>query len=264
MLSGYCFTIDGESIKLIVKRRAYRLLVPCFFSTVSVLYLSFTSDWKIQSLLWNLPVALWFLPIMFLVNITFALIVKITKDALELLIICLSVLFIGYVLNFFEINLPHSLSVFPLSFALFGIGFICKQWNVSDVQLERKAIMYVLSSLIILPLLLYYCENSQALSLVSNKFDIFQVTSSVYMIVAMVGVSSKITIHWVSNVLLWLCQNSILILGLHFVFVYVSIDYIQPCVGNHIIFKVVQFVFIWMALFGASVLLKKMPFLIGQ
>lgn len=268
-ISGLCFNnIKYADNNYFIIQRTKTLLIPCIYLSILIYFISFSlniyppTDYP--------PDALWFVFILYLSECFYFFINKYLKNNIIKLSIIFLMLFIGLILNIKRIVLPFCLcSIFPAVF-YYGIGNLFKDafhYYIKKIQLNIYIIL-----LLFLPSVCL-CFFGQTINLKENYIpspEILFVIISFISIFAFLSISTSINnikgfFLKFKNAILFLGKNTLIILALHMLFINLSLLFIKPFFEIHILYKLIEQLFIWSLLYLSILLInKKCKWLIGK
>ncbi|MBC2021423.1 acyltransferase family protein [Listeria booriae] len=230
-LSGYLYKQKDIRFLAFLRKKSKRLLVPFFlFQTVTFLVvngLSFLASHKLYespTALWkhffyldgdvgfNTP--LWFLVVLFFVEILFYLFMQMRKGQLIVII-----LFCALAIMFSEqegMRIFLGFQIVPLSWLFYYFGFKCKAWGLLVHKRWHNWYVLLVMSLIYV-LIVFYLNNAQIVGFRSNNIgNLF-----IFMVGALLGIYTFcILCQKIGKSALWgnFGRHSMIIMGTHYFF----------------------------------------------
>lgn len=244
-LSGICFNDKKyATLQELFGNRARTLLWPCFCFTITIsLFQSVLISIPLCSLRQELPGALWFLPILFVAEIFYFYLCKIKKN--YRLMILLTTYCVGVAFHEELQGLPYKISFIPKALLYYGLGHILRDKTLCYLRkffLISKAQRY--SSLFLLI----------SVVLVSAAFCLNEANLLVGMLkvaVALCGIIATLMFCSISfpallkESILFLGQNTLVIMAVHVFFMRCSLYYLEPIVDSYVLYKIIEFIFVW-------------------
>ena len=237
-LNGYIFSYTKyNGILSFAKRKAQGLIIPYFsFALINFIFMAVLAllnkfsvgnlckalggiVFLIRSDIWNAATnSLWFLICLFITEIIFYTVVKLTKNsskAIGCLLISLSI--IGYLYGvFIKVTLPLCMDIWIITIVFYGAGYIAKEKlileKISRVFIAVFAVINVLFGMINDFINLY--ENTY------GSYFLFYLSAfaGIYTVIMLIRLIKS------SSILIFFGQNTVIYLGLHFLVVYSLID----------------------------------------
>lgn len=116
-LAGFCYDSTKYSFGLLLKRRGRQLLVPLFvFSAILLIVRIPVLNFPIEFSWRGFPFSMWFVFVLFCVEIVSYFIVKLP------VVLIFSIGILSSVLYYFDVTLPYSLSCLPAGVMFYCIG----------------------------------------------------------------------------------------------------------------------------------------------
>jgi len=261
LISGFLFDIKKYPVGIkFVKKRTHQILVPCIIFTALFLIadIFFFDTSNIKLMQFNLPGALWFLPVLYLVEIIFYYITKWIKSIiLQRLVILLFFPLVGYftmrlhILNSFSIS-----SVFP-AIVFYGIGnFYSKEINNISNKYNN---LYLALFLLLVPLVYVFILKS-SINLSYNDIPDPVFLSYIIAIIGSLGlllISTRIQWLFAKRMLTFLGANTLIIMGIHQLFLDFSTQFLKPVIVSHLLYKLSEQLIIWGCLFICITLINR-------
>jgi len=205
---------------------------------------------------------LWFPWILFLAEIVLYMICLHIHSTVAMFIILTGSFAIALLFDLFAIVLPLYLNVLPSALFIIGLASLLKDRikGFLSMMTNHKFGLLLAALLLISPLYTIILEHRMEMA--GNTFGIddygiaFITTIGVLLICSIIGTS---------RLLEYLGRNTFLILALHKTLIDFSVFYIQPQIQSHLVFKMIQFGFIWaVCLLLIPFVNKYIPQLVGK
>lgn len=212
IVSGILFSPEHyQSFKEFMVKRCRTLLVPWIFFTLVLVLFSPSNSYRMLREGHNL-FALWFLPVLFVVEMIGYGIIKITKDWCKIIVaICIASL--GFILGKYQISFPFDVDV-SLYATLFYVVGLVERHNILNIKAKWKWIGILLLVNVVLSVILPRTDMAE------NKCGIFGVNAinafigtAAFFLLAKQVENAKI-LNIVRRFFLWAGNNTIVILGL--------------------------------------------------
>ena len=250
-------------------RRFRQILLPCIYFLLIIVFLSFFLGigYEYKELLYSLPGSLWFLPVIFFTELfyfLYTLLLKGTIYKISLIVLCV---IIGVYLHNNRMGEIHSASsVFP-ALAFYGIGNLCKQKIVSIHSL-RLFPLIVISFLFLIPfpmILFFHDTISIAGNHIGQPVVLFYV-ASVLTCMGFFAISNLLDKYIRrKEIVIYLGRNTLIILSLHMFFIGICTHFILPFFSIKMIYKIVEFLFVWIFNIGSIWLINTyLPWIVPQ
>lgn len=276
VISGLCF--DSSKNPLFVPfflKKSRTLLLPLvIFSILMVAIKSviFPGEFNFATLKMNFPdAAYWFIFVLFLSEILFFSIDKITNNQYLKFILLFLCLIIGKLLNIYHIYFPYNLcSIFACTF-FYGIGNIFRATIhsiLNNINTNGKSIIVSIILLLIPAVSVYYLNNTIDLRSNTIPFPILY-----HVLIAFIGITgifllSKVLSRidsLIKTITLYLGRNTLIILLLHMCFINISANFISPLISHKITYKIIELIFISVLLYiSIQIINHKLKWLIGK
>ncbi|NDW18228.1 hypothetical protein D0T53_04750 [Dysgonomonas sp. 216] len=274
-LSGLCFS-NKYNFTVFVKRKFKSLIIPYLYIglIISVLYLFIYS---FEDILNNIRHhffnygAMWFIPVLFFTEILFFPITRIKNKVIILILIFISFV-VGYLISDFKILstkvfLLNSASTF-LALFFYGLGFLGK--NILNKILSsnyKYHIFIVLVACHWMFLILSGTAINIQLNLLPNP--IYNCCAAISGLLAFCLFSYIFSLiikkEAIIGGLIYIGQNTLVILCFHMLFIDYSINLIRPLIDNHLIYNTVEFIFVWILCFSFIYCINKFtPWIINR
>lgn len=269
ILSGLCFSEKRYPTFLpFLKKRIKTLLLPCIYFSVLVTILStltggkFTFHKLIDD---TLPGALWFVLILFLTEVLYYFTQKQCKKKIYTLISLFIFLFIGITLNRIGFKLSHSLcSTFTATF-YYGLGHLLKNQICQLISFKHKLISSIL--FLCSPGILVLITK-QSIDLCGNNIpqpEPFYIILSISGSLGLLIFSTLKFNQHIKKYILYIGENTFIILSFHLLFIQFSNQYLYPFIPNTLLYKIVEQILIWSFLYlSIEVINKKIKWILGK
>ena len=214
--------------------------------------------------------AMWFLIILFFTEIIFYPISKIRNRALVFCILLLS-FSVGYLFYYFGLNkiMPLSLTTIFAALFFYGLGFLMSKGLLNKLFTSHYK-YWIFMGIIVLHwgVLLF---SGTTIEMLDNLIPqpIYNCLSAIFGLLAFCFLSYFISLRlsrgFVLDGLLYVGQNTLVILCFHMLFIGYSVKLIKPIISNHVLYKGIEFAFVWLACFALMFLINKFfPWMINK
>lgn len=274
MLSGYCFNIAKHPQLLpFAVSRVWTLLVPCVLYTVVSLVVSpeYICEGRYYELKILLPGALWFLPILFMVEVLGYNVARF-KGKVKIFIILLCVV-LAACFRFWEFPLTYRLIQIPMCLLFYLIGNSLRKYAIVERFLMNSNWMplwkYCLLGLS-LCVLTYVYVRTDALKHNQEILNYFEIGMVLACFSAIVGVASFSVFSMkrmpkLGNVLIYIGRNTLIIMSVQGIFISLADYFLRPLIPSFAIGKLVQFIFVFSCcLIMIPLINKYIPVLAGK
>ena len=281
LLSGMLFNEHKwKSTQLFVVSRIKTILIPyAFFSIIIVWFLIALCGYNdiITILKTGIPHSVWFIIVLFHVEIIFQLFRKIMlKNLLSVILFAAIAFVIGKVLYYNDIVLPYKLSSIPICLFFYTIGFflntppnVCvkKQNYGFFLPHYSSKIICILGIACLLLVYVYVYFTGYHTELAENKINLGGCLTALIGSYGIICISVLIERHFKFStyVLSWLGQNTLAFIGLNTIFINLNDIYIRPHISMFILYKFVQFMTtVFFCALSSYVLNKYSPWIFGK
>lgn len=267
MISGYCFNrAKHKDFLPFVEKRIMQLIIPCVLFTLISLAIvpEYVCEHKYNELAVRLPGALWFLPILFIIEILgwFICYKKMGILAIPLCLICANYLY--------SQNLPliHHLTQIPMCLLYYMTGVWLRRYScIGNYLRGNKYLLQYLSCGIVGCVLSYiyvvydnYRHNEEIL----NYFELAMVGACFCAIVGVCSLAVLLVKIKINNLLSWFGKSTLVIMSVQGIFISVSDYFIRP-LFSFSVYKSIQFLFVFGGCIVSVLLISKyMPVLAGK
>lgn len=243
-LSGLCFNENKySSFKFLFISRLRTVLWPCFCFTVIISFLqSFLIDIPLSDLKNELPGALWFLPVLFLAEIMYYPLYKI--GFLHRLILILLLYLVGLYYAGCLQGLPYKISFLPKAILYYGTGHSLKDFVLARIKNMGKytgrkhySLIAVSLSVMLLFPFINNGDNGLCTAILSIEFAVLGIYTTFLVSTSNVAKMKR----W----LVYLGQNTLVIMAVHVFFMRLCLYYIHPVITYYIVYKILEFVIVW-------------------
>jgi fucose 4-O-acetylase-like acetyltransferase len=186
--------------------------------------------------------AMWFIPVLFVTELMFFHISKIRKRPLIYCMIILSV-FIGWLLYYFQINLPLSLSACFVALFFYGLGFLGK--NFADKLFDK---MILLPVFLVAQFTVILLSSHSVIGMMQNVISqpFYNISAAIFGLLAfcmICKILSNINRWWI-KLIVYFGKNTMTILCLHMCFIGYASEYVKPLFNTKIVYKGIEFVLV--------------------
>lgn len=269
VLSGLCFSDKKYPTFLpFLWKKVRTLLLPCFYFSLLITILSTLTygGFTFTNLIFEgFPGALWFVFILFLAEIAYYFIQKNSKTNIYLIIYLIISLFFSLIIgkNF---NLPYCICSTFIAIFYYGLGHLSKMiFSPATIAKTNKILLSFL--LLCIPGIIVLTTN-HTLNLRKNYIptpEILYVLLSLLETLGLLIISTFKFKRYIRNIILYIGNNTLIILSLHIFFIQFSAQYIKPLLSNFIIYKIFEQIFIWLLIYiSIEIINKKLEWLLGK
>ena len=227
------------------------------------------SQYSVKELLlgWN-GIALWFVPVLFMSEITFAFLQRKFKNLILLLILTLFSM-AGYTFYYLNLHLPYKIEVVFIATFFYGIGFLYKEYINSKFHEKYKKIIFILSIILGFSSFLITQVSIPTLDITSNTFGNYIPS----MISALFGITSFVSISYlfsieksnITSIIIFLGRNTFVILSLHQLILMILKKYMENLPINNYFNSGIRHLLQWLILYICIIIINKhLPFLLGK
>ena len=249
-LSGTCLSNKRGYTEFCLKR-IKSLILPYFYFGIIITLLCLYLDsidvvWNnLSSRFFNYG-AMWFIPVLFVTEILFYPISKFRNKYLIVSILIFSAI-IGWMLSYYSIVIPLSLSTCFAALFFYGLGFLSKE--LIDRLFSKTYLLLIFVSVHLLLLLLSDTVIGMSNNVISQPIYNFSVAIAGLLSFCMLFYLCKdIKIKGI-NQIIGAGQNTLIILCFHMLFIGYAGKLIKPHINNQILYKGIEFIFIWLLCF---------------
>lgn len=250
LLAGLCFNPSRYATFWdYLTRKSKTLLLPMLCFTIINLALSslilpdYYSLEKLTSL--RLPNAMWFIPVLFLTEITSYAILRLTAQKTLLVTIPLTLsLTLTFILN--GINSPLNILCMPFASVFYLTGFALRKHLTGEGTDRLTPILS--ATAVLLPLPLVYFTQDTIIMMLNHLpcYGIEFITAAILASAGIIQFSKTIqAVPYLTAVLKYLGRNSLIVLCLHPFIIDMSCTYISPVITSHLAYKTVESAMIW-------------------
>lgn len=273
LISGVCF--NGEKyleFKPFLYKRIRQLIVPAVVFTAVIVLMShflLDDDVPLHNLLWKgFPPPIWFLGVLFIVEIAYWLLYRLskTKKAIYLYIV------LGFIIGAWTsrkgLCSPYCIFSSFIAIAFYALGNLLRTVVLKySMQNIRNCYLIVLGISSLLIECILCVKTNHNIGMASNEFifsDLFPALLGVW---AIFCISKFIESAWgeIQNILGWLGQNTLIIMCSHMLMIGLSAAFIKPIIQNHLLYKTVEGLFVWSMVILLSIFVNnKCKWIIGK
>jgi acyltransferase len=275
-ISGYLFTLQKEQpFSTFWSKKTRSLLIPYLCFTVLVILVSIMQPGETRAQVlsgvllrgWG-DVALWFLPVLYLTEMLFFFLRKISnKITLAALIIASS--FIGLFLSLKIIHWPYKVEVVFISTFFFGSGYLLVS-KINRYLTQLKLVTALIAILVLLFVNIIFCyANYTKLDLAYNIIGNYgyAVTAAFAGIFALLLVSTIIARYKgrLQDFLVYVGRNTLIILSVHQVLKVLLKAMFDKMNKSGVIFTTLRHIIFWILLFLlVEIINRYLYFLLGR
>lgn len=274
LISGICFNGEKYQVfKPFFYKRLRQLLVPAVtFSAIIVLlsYCLLGNDNLLYNLSWKgFPHAIWFLGVLFIVEIAYWLLYQLSKTKKAICLYIVLGILIGAWTSSKGLCSPYSIFSSFIALAFYALGNLIRPM-VTKLSLQDFRGKY----LILLGIPSFVIEivicviNNHELMMLTNDFVPSDLIPALFGIFAVFCVSKfieSIFAERIQKVLVWLGQNTIVIMCSHILMINIALDIFKPIVHNYLLYKTTESLFVWSTVVLLSIFVnRKCKWVIGK
>lgn len=271
MIAGYCF--DKHKYPDIGKfawQRMRTLLIPClYFIIISILLMpEYIVEKQYEKLKTDLPGALWFLPMLFLVEIVAYRLTEI-NNVWKILILSICALFSLYIRSL-ELPTIHRDTQFPMSLFFYLLGnYMRSFYKVRSFLTERlfSKILYLIIGILgcTLTYLYVYIDALQHNQCVLNYFNIGMLLACLSSIAGLICISILLIQTQANSAITYIGRNTLIIMCVHCILISMVDYYLRPIVPIFAIYKPLSILLVGIGCLAMIKLVNNyVPFLIGR
>ena len=206
--------------------------------------------------------SVWFVLILYLVELLYYYPQKILRGS-EYVILPIA-LVLAFCLQKFNVHFHFRFESIPAAMFFFGFGHYFKSHilTILDAISNWRINVRIFILVILFGLSLIRILYEPKMAIASNSLaaqDYF---------IAMCGVGLVLMVSRLINrsqFLQYLGRNTLVILGVHIILIVVSVDYVEPLVSNHWLFKFIQQIIIWgISILTIEIVNKYLPWVAGK
>ena len=264
LIAGLCFNYENHNDFLpFLNSRIKTLILPaCIFTIIDIVISHITAIPTIpwNTFLWNgFTNAKWFLGTLFVVEILYYCILRIFKDKKKIQIFFISLGFlVAYSVSTKQIDYPYCLYSIYAATSYYGIGYIFRNKVIGKENASVGKWRIPLSISLLILFCVVTCLVGKGMDLAHNKFSLFNIIPSLLGTVMIIYYSKSII--WggsVSNLLIWLGKNSLVIMCVHILFINISEAYLKPFLDSYMDYKITEQFFVWCSSMISVLLVNK-------
>lgn len=250
-LSG-CLFVSGKYIfSTLLSERVKSLLVPLLIFLIL--------DRVLNNLFYNVPIfkfvteqslpdVLWFIPVLFLSELSFFLIQKVvSKNKIILLSTLLSMALVTFILFKSSITVSYSLDVVPIATFYYGVGYLAKEFYHKNVnmfhRLAEHSYLLICLPILVIVVFTYITDSSvdlrwRSLPSISHIFIAFAG-------IALILILSNICLgnRYLKSILSFWGRNSLIVMCTHMFFLHIAFTYLYDL--PFVLFKFIQQIIVW-------------------
>lgn len=278
VISGLCFNeARHRRLGVFFVSRLKTLVFPALVFTVFYVAMGLCLDWDaavqmVRSLPFSGPPGtLWFLNILFVVEVAYALLLKAVgrlRLPARVTVILLSVLFyvLGCLASRAQVSAPFSLLSALSAFAFYALGHLARPlWG--RMRSCRPSVVIPAGCAVLI--LLYNHYSPQPLSMANNySVGLADFLPAVVGVVMTFFVSKDVVAlgyRPIAKALAWIGRNSLVVLGLHLPFISLSVACVKPLVPSHLLYKLIEQLFVWaLCVASARLINAKARWMLGR
>lgn len=272
IISGMCYNeAHYPTFLTFLKKKIKRLLIPLIvFSAINIAlsYVFHLEFYTIKFLVKGFPGAQWFVFCLFCVELTYYWIERLISDKVYKAFAILVSLAVAGLLQSNDISIPYKLYVIPLSVFFYGLGHQIKSFaNVKLANVKMGGIGVILLILPLISAILVHDKNMFHNNIILHP-EVYHLLLAIVGSFAILFISTSKRIFGnekLKKTIIYIGQNTLIILLLHQLLIFISGKYIFPLLHSHIIYKIIEQCFLWGMMVGAIYIINcYLPFIVGK
>lgn len=266
MISGICLNENKyENIFAYIRVRIRQRILPAISFTLFIFIASNilfkpNAAYHIQDVLKGFPHALWFLGILFIVEILYYLLHK-TLNINTVFIIAVTIPLGFFLATPGMYKLPYEINAVPLSLLFYSIGCFLSVYiklRCRDKIQIIDAIIYIL--LFMSPLYATLTHSVINMSEIDKLFPDYLIMAT-----GCLGCTGMGKILEKSKALAWFGQNSLVIMAVHLLYMHIAIEFVHPYIDTKIIYKIAETAIVFsLSVLSVLFINKKALWIIGK
>lgn len=274
LISGVCFNGEKyQELKPFLYKRMRQLIVPAVVFTAVIVLMShflLNDDGPLHDLLWKgFPNPIWFLGVLFIVEIVYWLLYRLSKTKIAICIYIVLGFLIGAWTSSKGLCSPYSIFSSFIALAFYALGNLLRTIVLKlSMKKIRNCYLIVLGILSLFIESILCVKTNHNIGMVSNEFIFSDLFLALLGIFAIFSISKFIeSIFWMSirRTFVWLGQNTLVIMCSHMLMIGLSAAFIKPIIPNHLLYKTVEGLFVWSMVFLLSIFVNnKCKWIIGK
>lgn len=266
-ISGLLFDEIKHTFKKFFFGRLKSIMLPCVIFTAIVVLIHcifFSNDTR--SLIYGLPGALWFLPVLFLTEIIYYFLCKIIHPKV-ILVFLFFLYLIGYSVSQQIQEVYYSYTTIFTSLFFYGLGHFFRRIGFINVinsnNLNLEPIMWLL--LPIPYMYIYVCDGIPS-SYSENIVPLSNVCVGMCGIISIILLGKYIEKNKLLNMaLVWIGKNTIVIMSIHMLYIEILVKYVKPLVKYTYLYKSLEIILLWAFLFvTVKIISKYLKWILGR
>lgn len=264
-ISGICF--NGEKNKRFLPfmyKRFLQLIIPAVLFSAIIISVSFfllDKDIYLSNISWiGFPHAIWFLGILFIVEITYWGIYKSSKSSTNIIIFILLGFLIGAWTSSQKLCYPYSIFTSFSALAFYALGNLLQPLILKFSKQKKHSILFIIAGVgAILVECIFCIKTGHVISMVTNNFVLTDLFSACFGIFAIICISKSIELFFVlgmQNIFIWLGHNTLGIMCSHILLINISNKLIEPLISNHLLYKLTESLFVWIVVIVLSIFIN--------
>lgn len=246
-------------------KKANSLLLPCLFFTIFhyiIQYIVFL-DTNWTPLLKDLPGALWFLPILFITEISCYILINSSKTKMNLIIYTILLICLGNIINYIPWYIPYSLKTVFSASSFFLIGYLNKSFIINNKLLYSPLSIILGCLALLISLYLVYTFNVNT--------EMYRNEMSPLILGYILAIIGSYNIILLSNnifnnkIINFYGKNSLIVMGVHTIYYSLYDTFLKEYFNLNYLFKITQWIFTLLLCWISIILINKyFSFLIGK
>ncbi len=278
VISGLCFSEARHSrLSAFFVSRLKTLVFPALVFTVFYVAMGLCLDRSatveaVRSMPYGGPPgALWFLDILFVVEMAYALVLRAVRRLRLPVVATVAVLSVflyvlGSLASRAQVRAPFSLLSALSAFAFYALGHLARPlW--SRMRGCRPSVVIPAACAVLI--LLYNRFSPQPLAMANNNSvglaDFLPAVVGVVMTLFVAKDVAALGFRPAAKALAWIGRNTLAVMGLHVPFISLSVACVKPLVPSHLLYKLVEQLFVWaMCVASARLINAKAKWMLGR
>lgn len=257
MLSGYLFNDNILSLKDLIWKRTKQLMVPfiVFSIMIGCLQSVLLTTYSLLELKEKAPGALWFVGILYLAEIIYAVFCSFINNRVPSLafhggkilfsIICM---FAGLLLHNSNFVLPYSLTSIFVAISYYTAGNSFRQFSFINTKTQMKVGCYkriIIAIFMLLIPITYALITKDRIGLIGNGYSLSNYLLSYLGVAGVILLSSSFSCKAIE----WLGKNTLVIMATHMTILQLSMSYFVPLFDSKLAGKILEQIILWILLF---------------
>lgn len=277
IIAGMCFNnAKYTDLSILIKNRLRTLLLPAIiFTIIDILLLEVLIPEKatalVESVKWQgFTFAKWFLGVLFMTEIVYGAINKITlrfnRAGGVIVLIAIISYITGCIFSHYNIVGPYSLCTVFSAISFYSIGNLIRPY-ISLLEYLRHKNIITISGLILL--IMIDMLTHRHLDMASNSITVIDFIpayiGTIMIIVASQSILESFHFGKIKENFLWLGRNTLCIMCIHQLFITLSSTFICPFIPMHSLYKITEQCVVWCECVLTCVIVNRWaPWMLGK